>query len=236
MPEEVFRFKNFEIIQNDLVHKVGTDGVLLGAWVDIDNAKWILDIGTGTGLIAIMLAQRSSGKAKILGIEINADAFDLASRNIANSKYTSSIDLSHSKLQDFKSSAPFDLIVCNPPFFINSLKPPESNRQQQRHTENLTFEEILTAITSLLSPAGKLGLILPVEEGKIFIDLAQNFGLNLLRHCDLFSREGKKRERLLLEFSYRSSLTQKSNLTIMSNKGEWTNEYQILTKDFYLRF
>lgn len=236
MPEEIFRFKKFEIIQNEFVHKVGTDGVLLGAWVEINNVNRILDIGTGTGLIAIMLAQRLEGKAKIHGIEINSNAFELANRNINNCEYRDSINLSNSKLQGFKSSSPFDLVVCNPPFFINSLKPPEADRQQQRHSDNLTFEEILTAITSLLSPAGRLGLILPVEEGKIFIDLAQNFGLNLSRQCDVFSKEGKQQERLLLEFSYRVTRIQRSYLTIMNNEGEWTKAYQSLTKDFYLKF
>jgi tRNA1Val (adenine37-N6)-methyltransferase len=236
MPEEKFRFKKFEINQNDLVHKVGTDGVLLGAWVDIKNAKAILDIGTGTGLIAIMLAQRSAGMANITAVEFDSNAIKMSKRNMEESPFSKYIQLTPSRLQEFKSNKLFDLVVCNPPYFLNSLKPPTEHRHRQRHSDDLTFDEILTSITTLLSPSGKLGLVLPVDEGGKFIELARNFGLSLSRLCDVFSKAGKACERCLLEFSYNNTLVQKSKLTILKQDGDWTEEYKALTRDFYLKF
>ena len=236
MSEEKFRFKKFEIIQNDLVHKVGTDGVLLGAWTEIKDSTSILDIGTGTGLIAIMLAQRSEGKAKITAIDVDSTAYQTARQNIEQNPFSDLIHLTQSRLQDFKPKTQFDLIVCNPPFFINSLKSPSHHRSQQRHNEDLSFDDILTSITSLLSPSGRLAVILPIEEGELFIDLAQNFGLSLSRTCEVISKVGKSKERYLLEFSYRVTHREKSSLTIMTGNGEWTEEYKELTKEFYLKF
>jgi tRNA1Val (adenine37-N6)-methyltransferase len=234
--EDTFRFKQFEIVQNQSVHRVGTDGVLLGAWVNIVGNEAILDIGTGTGLISLMLAQRSDGKASITALEPDADAFDLAIRNVNASKFSRAVKVINQRMQDFKGRK-FDLIVCNPPFFINSLKPPTEDRTRQRHSVDLSFHELLTSAVSLLSPEGKLAVVLPTDEGNSFIGLAQTFGLHLTRQCAVYSKTGKPQERYLLELA-RLPVAQieKSFLTIMDTKGEWTPEYKILTREFYLKF
>jgi tRNA1Val (adenine37-N6)-methyltransferase len=183
-----------------------------------------------------MLAQRSSGSANITAIEMDPNAFDLAKLNVTKNSFSELIQVSNSKLQDFKSNVQFDLIVCNPPYFINSLKPPTEYRIKQRHSKELTFDDILTSIASLLSPSGRFGLVLPVEEGELFIKLAKNFGFGLIRQCDVFAKQGKNQERYLLEFSYKALHTQRTHLTIVNNDGDWTDEYKLLTRDFYLNF
>ena len=236
LKEDTFRFKRFDIIQNQSVHRVGTDGVLLGAWVDITGVHKILDVGTGTGLIGLMLAQRSEGTASITALEPDVSAHDLAVRNIVNSGFSASIEVVNQRVQDFQGGK-FDLIVCNPPFFINSLKPPVEARASQRHAVGLSFEDLLAATTSHLSQEGKLCLILPIDEGNFFMELALKFSLHLSKQCVVFSKVGKVEERYLLELTHSATnRLKKTSLTIMESNGAWTSEYKSLTREFYLKF
>lgn len=217
------------------MHRVGTDGVLLGAWADVYNVSNILDIGTGTGVIALMLAQRS--KAKIRAIEHDFEPFTIAKENFANSPFRDRLHVQHTSLQDFYTVTPFDLIACNPPFFANSLKPPSINRQHQRHTNTLSPTQLLEHTSRLLSLNGRLTVILPFTEGNLFIDLAKSFGLSLNQSCAVFSKESKPQERWLLEFGKQPGAEPKQGeLCIMDSFGQWTTEYKLLTKDFYLNF
>ena len=236
MPEETFRFKQFNIAQDESVHRVGTDGVLLGAWVEIQNAGRILDVGTGTGLIAIMLAQRSSANTQITALESDSHAHSLTKKNVKESPYSDRIEVAHRRLQDFETQKQFDLIVSNPPFFNNSLKPPTEPRTKQRHSGGLSYEDILTAVTKLLTPSGRLAIILPVTEGSLFNEQAQNFGLYVHRYWAVFSKPGKRQERSLYEFSYRKRKIDESSLLITDHDGSWTEQYKSLTEDFYLNF
>jgi len=234
---DVFRFKQFQIAQNRAVHRVGTDGVLLGAWTNIYKSLQILDVGTGTGLIALMLAQRTDPEVNIEAIEPDAFAFELATHNICESPYKQRVSVFKHSFQNFISEKKYDLIVCNPPFFENSLKPPNEQRSRERHSESLPHPVLIGTSNNLLSPSGRLAIILPVTEGNGFIKLAGSSGLNLSRQCAVFSKETKPQERWLLEFSVvQKASPEQSKLTLLDSKGSWTDEYRLLTKNFYLHF
>jgi tRNA1Val (adenine37-N6)-methyltransferase len=232
---DIFKFKQFKVGQNQNVHRVGTDGVLLGAWVNIGKATQILDIGTGTGVIALLLAQRSH--AKITGIDSDQEAFRITRQNADESPWKERIRIIETSLQDFYTEARFDLVVCNPPFFENSLKPPTSHRQQQRHTNTLPQDQLIENVVQLLTPIGRLAVVLPTAEGNRFKEIAASFNLYQHRSCAVFSKIGKPQERWLLEFARTPTATEdKTQLTIMDAAGQWTDEYKALTRDFYLNF
>jgi tRNA1Val (adenine37-N6)-methyltransferase len=232
---DIFKFKQFKVGQNQNVHRVGTDGVLLGAWVNLGSASHILDIGTGTGVIALMLAQRSD--AKITGIDSDQEAFRIARQNAEESPWKERIRIMETSLQDFYTEARFDLAVCNPPFFENSLKPPTSHRQQQRHTDTLPQDQLIENVTQLLTPTGRLAVVLPTAEGNRFRGLAKTFNLYLHRSCAVFSKMDKPQERWLLEFGFTPMVnTNDTQLIIIDSAGQWTDEYRALTRDFYLNF
>lgn len=206
--------------------KVGTDAVLLGAWVNVEGVKSILEVGTGCGVIALMLAQRS--EAVIDAIDIDGDSIEQAKKNIVNSPWSSRIKTHHTSLQDFKSADTYDLIVSNPPFFSNSLLPPAQSRKAARHTETLSFDDLLNV------GSARLAVILPVAEGGRCIEKARSKNLFLQRSLAFFSRQGKPQERWLLEFSRSEIVSYPQNLTLYKEGDIWTEEYSRLTADFYL--
>ncbi|MFZ9503931.1 MAG: tRNA1(Val) (adenine(37)-N6)-methyltransferase [Cyclobacteriaceae bacterium] len=233
MKEKVFRFKQFSLRQHDRVHKVGTDGVLLGAWVNIKPADQnILDAGTGTSLIALMLAQRS--KAFITGIEPDPTACALAIENAANSPFTSRVTISQNRLQDLHARAQFDLIVINPPFFENQLRSPNEQRNGQRHNDSLPFHELIAAVKELLKESGRLAVILPIEEGLRFKELAQKNGFHLSRITEVHSKASKPPFRLLMELDLQDVVCEKRVLVLENDQGHRSEAYHRLTEAFYL--
>jgi len=236
MANNYFRFKQFTIFQDKCAFKVGTDGVLLGASADVSGVKKIFDIGTGTGLIALMLAQRCN--AEITAIEPDHESFEQASRNISESKWNGRIRIENSDLQDYDSNGiKFDLIVSNPPYFSDSLKNPDIRKAGSRHNDYLTNEELLKGTLRLLAPGGRLQVIMPYAEGNILIAEAQEHGLycnNILKIRPLPKSEIR---RLILTFSEICKKPVEKFLTIEYGKRhEFTEEYRNLTKDFYLKF
>jgi tRNA1Val (adenine37-N6)-methyltransferase len=230
-----FRFKQFTVKQNRSTHKVGTDGVLLGAWADIQAADRILDIGTGTGLIALMLAQRTPQNVIIDAVEIVEEDAHQAMGNVQHSPWPSKINVHHTSIQDFHPEHRYDLIVTNPPYFINSLLPPEKKRGQARHTHGLSFEELLLAVKILLKKSGKLAIILPQQEGLQFIQLAHFHQLYCIRQVDFRSRVQKPVERLLLEFGENPEPIHREELILHGDDDAWSEDYQDLTREFYLK-
>ena len=231
--ENVFRFKQFNIRQSDRVHKVGTDGVLLGAWVNLTSEdSQILDGGTGTGLIALLLAQRSD--ALITGLEPDPIAFNLASENVALSPFANRVILKPSRLQDYSSSEKYDVVVINPPFFENRLRSPLDHRNVQRHNDVLPFHELLPAAKGLLKNSGRLALILPVEEGQQFIQEALNHKLYTKRITEVKSKPNRPIFRLLMEFHGEESAPQIEALVLEDERGNRSAAYQSLTEAFYL--
>jgi len=236
---DFFRFKQFTIYQNTCSMKVGTDGVLLGAWVSVaEAAQRILDVGTGTGVIAIMLAQRSP-QARIDAVEIDKAAAAQARQNAESSPWASRLSVFHQDFNDFASSAAsrYDLIVSNPPYFNRSLTSPDSRRTTARHTAELLHEELLCGSLQLLNPQGRLAVVMPYVEGNVFVALAAGAGLYCHRKLNVSTKKDRPAKRLLMEFSRSKARLDEQSLYIEGNAlSSFTAEYRALTKDFYLKF
>lgn len=236
MGNNYFQFKQFRIVQEKSAMKVGTDGILLGAWANISEVKSILDVGTGTGLIAIMLAQRCD--ANITGIEIEKNAAKEALININKTPWKDRFAIQNISLQDFglASKDKFDLIVSNPPFFEKSLKTADKNRKLARHNDSLSFTDLIINTKSLLTQKGHLAVILPFKPAQDFIEIAESEGLNLVRMTMIKPKVAKNANRCLMEFSRIKVDLAKNYLIVYDEIGGYSKEFKLLTKDFYLKF
>ncbi len=217
--------------------KVGTDGILLGAWASAISPKTILDIGTGSGVIAIMMAQKFD--AVIDAIEIEQDSFLQAEENIRNCKWYNRISIYNTSFQDFfkTSQTKYDLIVCNPPFFTNSLKSKGEGRTIARHNDSLPFRELIEGASKLLSEEGCFCVVLPIEDGANFVSIASTFGLNLVEQVNVKPNYEKPTKRLLLKFQFRNkSLTETTLCIETDQRHHYSDDYKQLTSDFYLYF
>ena len=216
--------------------KVGIDGVLLGVWACTENTTHILDIGTGTGLIALMLAQRST--STIDSIDINPNAFAQASENIRLSPWANRVNVQEISLQDFavKAIHRYDLIVSNPPYFINSLKAPAEDRTTARHTDSLTHEDLILNSISLLKPLGRICIILPVKEAIQCKNYALNNGLFCRREVRVIPKPNADAKRILMEFGLQDCRNEVSELVIESEvRHHYSAEFSLLARDFYLK-
>ena len=215
--------------------KVGVDGVMLGAWASVENTNNILDVGTGTGLIALMLAQRCS--ATITGIEIDKNAVDQAIENVFQSPWKDRIKIMNQPFQDFADSttSKFDLIVSNPPYFVNAIKAPDFARNSARHTDLLSHEDLIDNASKLLKPIGRICLILPTIEAEKCKQYALKNGLSCANETFVYPKPETKPKRVLLEFSNSQTLKTIQYLTIENNERHiYSNEFRTLVKDFYL--
>jgi tRNA1Val (adenine37-N6)-methyltransferase len=236
MSNSYFSFKKFTIWQDKSAFKVGTDGVLLAAVADVNGATNILDIGTGTGLISIMLAQRTD--ASITAIEPDHESFVQACENVARCEWHDRIHVEYTDLQSYNpDNQKFDLIVTNPPYFCDSLKSPDPRKSSARHNDSLTTDDILKSVLKLLADEGRLQLIMPYAEGNVFIAEANKYGLYCNEILKIKPLPGSGIRRLVLTFSRIQKKPAESFLTIEHGKRhEFTEEYISLTKDFYLKF
>jgi tRNA1Val (adenine37-N6)-methyltransferase len=232
-----FHFKQFTVSHARSTMKVGTDTVLLGAWVKIDQAQSVLDIGTGNGTIALMLAQRTLERATIDAVEIEATDVMQAEENFQKSPWNNKIQLHHTSIQNFFPEKKYDLIVSNPPYFINSQRPSDEKRHQARHTISLSYDDLIGATLRLLEDDGRFNVILPFTEGLHFVELAKERGLFCSRQYSFRTRSEKCVERWLLEFSKNDQFQERGEILLYNkNRGEeWSKEYTALTADFYLR-
>lgn len=229
-----FQFKQFTVHHDRCTMKVGTDGVLLGAWANIEKAQSILDIGTGSGVIALMLAQRSSPETYIDAVEVEEQDAVQAQENVTASPWPKKIHIHHSSIQQFSPEKKYDAIVSNPPYFINSQQPPDARRTLARHTLSLSHHDLLLAVKRLLHTHGTFSIILPYTEGLQFIELAHSFSLYCSRQWGFKTREGKPVERWLLEFSRTVSLAEKDEIILYDATNGWSQSYRELTRGFYL--
>jgi len=233
MSTPYFRFKQFIIYHDLCAMKVGVDGVLLGAWADCRNIEFALDVGTGSGLIAVMLAQRS--KAHVHAIDIDENACKQAEINFGNSSFQDRLSVESVAFQDFSSSVRYDLIVSNPPYFSHSLKSSNANRNLARHNEYLPLDVFIKKSASLLSPQGKVAFILPYDRSIEAQTLAVENHLFLCRKTAVSSLQNQPPKRVLLEYSLISQgATKEDRFYIGETKQTYGNEYRALTKDFYL--
>ena len=232
-----FKFKEFEVHQDRCAMKIGTDGVLLGAWASLENnPSIILDIGAGTGLIALQLAQRSRAE-NIDAIEIDDDAFEQCVKNFENSPWGDRLFCYHATAQEFASEIEekYDLIISNPPFYSEDFKPKIKARDIARFNDTLPFEQLIECAYNLLSEKGIFALILPRKDEASFIALASEVSLFPKRICRVRGNTASEEKRSLLEFSFRSNETEITSLTIETARHQYTEEYQKLVKDFYLK-
>lgn len=229
----MFQFKQFTIHQDRTAMKVGTDGVLLGAWAEPGNARSILDIGTGTGLLALMAAQRNP-EAAIDAIEIEPEAAGQARENTAQSPWAERIRVYHVSLFDFFPQRTYDCILCNPPFFNRSTKTPDASRTLARHSDSLPHGALLEAVARLLSENGSFYIVLPTDEAIAFIDLSGTYRLYLSHLTRVLPNPGKPAKRYLMKFSRACVPVQTDELIIELSRHEYTPEYIRLTRDFYL--
>ena len=219
--------------------KVCTDACVLGAWADINDADFILDIGAGTGLLSLMVAQRNS-YGIIDAVEIDAEAFYQAGENVENSPFHDRIRLYHSPVQEFTSEHRYDVIITNPPFFQSDLLSPIDKKNIAHHAKSLDFAELLAAIDRLLSDAGKFNILFPVDEGKQFLSKALETGWVLSRKLTLFHHAGKKAFRHLMTFQRSEVIHNKhieEEIYIYETDGTtYSPSFKALLKDYYLIF
>ncbi|MHA6279312.1 tRNA1(Val) (adenine(37)-N6)-methyltransferase [Salinimicrobium sp. CAU 1759] len=239
-----FRFKQFNIQQDRTAMKVGTDGVLLGAWVSLEHQPFsILDVGTGTGLIALMLAQRSNAEL-IDALEIDEDAYEQAVENFENSDWGDRLFCYHAAFDEFveemqdegmEEEEKYDLIISNPPFYSADYSSGDAKRDQARFAEALPFEELLEGVSLLLSKKGKFAVVIPASEEKHFLKIGKHFGLHPQHITRVKGTPHSPVKRCLLEMSFLEPQFSKDELVIETARHQYTQEYIDLVKDFYLK-
>ena len=235
--DKAFRFKEFTVFQDKTAMKVGTDGVLLGAWASLDGKpSSILDIGAGTGLIALMLAQRSDAE-RIDALEIEAQAHAQCTGNFAASPWASRLSCYHTSLNDYctGSQPSYELVVSNPPYFVETMASSSVSRDSARQNQWLPYEDLVMGARRLLSPAGKFCTIIPYREEERLLRLASD---NLLYSCRITRVRGNTAapvKRSLMEFGREQGETAVDELVIETGRHEYTEAYQRLTGAFYLK-
>ena len=246
MASACFKFKQFTVWHDRCAMKVGTDGVLLGAWCPVDSRASssksfksfkVLDVGTGSGLIALMLAQRIQG-AQITAIDIDSGAVEQAKYNFSVSPWADRLDCQQQALQEVEGEGLYDLIISNPPYFQDSLKNPDSQRAMARHTDTLSYEELLRDSVRLLKKEGIIALVLPIEAEQQIIALGQRYGLYPTHITHVYPKPRKAAKRLLIAFSPSPLASRLSpiaySLTLESETAPRSEAYKELTKEFYL--
>ena len=236
MPNDFFRFKQFTIFHDRCAMKVGTDGVLLGAWAEVDGCNTVLDVGTGSGLIALMMAQRNSF-AEIRAIEIDENAALQAKENAEKSPFAQRVEVLLTSFQDFATSETrkFDLIVSNPPFFVQSLQSPDRKRTFARHADSLSASELFSSAKKLLTQHGKLAVIYPFSEAENVKQIARNESLYLSRETVVFPTPEGNPKRVLLEFCAAEPQSVLQNeLVIEQQRHVYSDDFIRMVKDFYL--
>lgn len=223
--------------QDRCAMKVGTDGVLLGAWTSLENKpESILDIGAGTGLIALQLAQRSTAEV-IDAIEIEEGAYEQCVENFETSPWADRLFCYHAGLDEFvqEMDEKYDLIVSNPPFYAEEVSSGDSSRDRARQTTSLPFEELLEGVSQLLSSDGLFSIILPFKEEAKFVEMASQYNLFPNRITRVKGNPESESKRSLMEFGFKESAVAEDELIIEMERHEYTSEYISLTKDFYLK-
>jgi len=233
MSNSYFQFKQFTIHHDQCAMKVGTDGVLLGAWTECRNATSILDIGTGSGLIALMLAQRSDAKTD--AIDIDENACKQAERNFNLSPFSSRLKVFHTSIQKYQGNSSYDLIVSNPPFFSMSLKSPDSQRNKARHNDSLSLEELFANTKRLLTSTGRFCLIIPVDQDESATRIAILNHLFLKKKTLVLPTPESKPKRILLEYSQQDGFYSENQLVIETSRHQYSEDFIQLVKEYYLK-
>ncbi|MCK5856459.1 MAG: methyltransferase [Bacteroidales bacterium] len=231
-----FKFKQFKITDDRSAMKVGTDSVILGSWVCNHKIANVLDIGGGSGLISLMIAQRIQS-AKIVSVEIDVESAKDSAFNFSNSPWNDRIALFRDDIRSFTSNAKFDLIISNPPFFTESLLPPKTARAGARHDDNLSLRELLEAVSNLLDNDGLFAVVYPFLREKELVEYAKKIGLFPHRILHTKNKPNAVFKRSFIEFRrIESENTIGEILEIRNEQSIYSNKYKELTKEFYLNF
>jgi tRNA1Val (adenine37-N6)-methyltransferase len=234
MSNPYFSFKQFTVRHDRCAMKVGTDGTLLGAWTRVEEARRILDVGTGTGLIALMMAQRVP-EARILAIDIDCEAVGQATENVAASPWPERICVERRDVRTLDEPAgTFDLVVSNPPYF-NALHSPDAQRHAARHTDSLSFGELTAAAARLLTAEGRLAVVIPTDAVREMQAAAAEADLFPCRHTLVRTKPGAPAKRSLLEFQRRVEPYAEEELLLEEAPNQRSAQYRALTADFYIK-
>ncbi|MBV7268934.1 tRNA1(Val) (adenine(37)-N6)-methyltransferase [Winogradskyella luteola] len=235
--KDQFKFKQFIVNQNRCAMKIGTDGVLLGAWTSVKNNPFsVLDIGAGTGILSLILAQRSDAQ-QIEAIEIHENAYEQCSENFENSPWNDRLFCYHASLLEFVEEVEdkFDLIICNPPFYSEDYKTDSKARDLARFNDAMPFEHLIYAVANLLTQNGLFSVVIPYKEESRFIELASTASLFPKRMLNVKGNPNSDIKRSLIEFAFTQQDTKISELVIETARHQYTEDYTNLTKDFYLK-
>ncbi len=235
MDKSIFKFKQFDVDQRGCAMKVNTDGVLLAALAECESCENILDIGTGTGVIALMLAQRFE-QAKIHAVEIDQVASTTAGRNFSESVFKHRLTLSNTAIEQFSTTQQFDLIISNPPFFVNDLRNAEEKKGIARHANDRFFANLLAKVDELLIPNGCFWFILPVKQAELLIADANRYGLSVSKQIFLHSDKNKAPFRWIVCLSRFRNEAEIEHFYIYEAEKVYTKEYKQLLKDFFLGY
>lgn len=240
MTSKPFHFKEFTIYQDKTAMKIGTDAVLLGAWCKVaKHVDTILDIGSGTGVIGLMMAQKSNAFT-IDAVEIDANAYEQTVGNFEASDWADRLFCYHSDFTDFadqisEEEESYDLVISNPPFYSENFETDNDSRNKARFTSSLSFEDLLKGVSIILKDDGCFSTIIPKKEEASFIELAKKKGLYVNRICHVRGNETSAVKRSLLEFSFRESAIDVRELIIETERHKYTEAYISLTNEFYLK-
>jgi len=234
MGSPTFQFKQFSIAHDRCAMKVGTDGVLLGAWAEVPKQGRVLDVGTGTGLIALMVAQRFLA-VHVKGIDIDESAVEQARENVASSPFASRVEICLQSFQELDATGEsFDAIVSNPPYFEESLLPPDAQRSLARHAHSLNYEELAAGAGRLLREGGLFNVVLPAGSFDDFRRLCVVHGLNLKRWREVQGTANKPPKRVLATFVKGEAEWLREKPLVLTCDGRRSEDYAALTRDFYL--
>lgn len=236
-----FTFKQFHINDSQCAMKVGTDSILLGALADISSARRVLDIGCGSGLLALMLAQRMADKSpqtvtqrQIVGVELDAVATEQAKQNVAASPWPTNIEVVNGDINQF-NQPPFDLIISNPPYFVDSLLGPDEIRNQARHSQSLTAQQLLIRVAQLLTQNGQFYLILPVKEAQVLMDMSEQLGSFLQQMWQIHTVKDKAVSRMVMSFvKSQQNTVNRHVINIYDENKQYSSQFIALTGMFYL--
>lgn len=236
MTARPFHFKHFSLFHHQSTMKVGTDAVLLGSWVPVRQVKKALDIGTGCGILGLMLSQRAV--PQIDAVELDELSATEAKNNFNSSQWRSQLKVYCMDIRQFAIEYPekrYDLIVSNPPFFVNSFKSLQQRKNQARHTDSLSFHELVSVAKKLLNPDGFFAVVLPFKESLYFVETAESVGLCVNSRQLIIPVEDRPANRVNLLFSLNPvDEIQSENFTIRDTQGDFTDQYKLALKDFYL--
>lgn len=231
-----FRFKQFTVHHDKCAMKVGTDAILLGAWAKADGAQNVLDIGTGSGVIALMLAQRCPN-AKVTAVEVERAASEQAAENFAASPWSDRLSVTCGAIQEFVAASKFDLIVCNPPFFVDGIQPADAARKLARHSDALLPADLVATVQRHLQPDGRFSVVLPVQQAIGFLKVAEAGRLYCRRLCDVLPTPTSTPRRQLLEFAMEPTHEelQRQEIVLEVSRHEYADDYCKLAGNFLLR-